>query len=218
MRYVSLAPLVALVLAGCGSVAGQPAAVTSHSASALQVRAGWTRFNDSNLSLTFDYPSKWGTLTVAPEDKLCFTSGEGRRFGFSSLATVGATMRSKDYVWSSACARGGSYLDSPAGYDGVANLRGQAWDPTTQSGRWTVLRADDRFIDALCNSVAKFVGLEAFVKLGGQKFDVVHFYQQLRSPRATGAGVDVTGCERGADLFAPISADFTDVVKSARNS
>jgi hypothetical protein len=72
-------------------------------------------------------------------------------------------MRSKDYVWSSACARGGSYIDSPAGYDGVANLRAQAWDPTMLSGRWTVMPAADRFIDALCNSVAKFVVLEVFV-------------------------------------------------------
>ena len=214
MRYVWLPPLLMLVLAGCGAAATTSTSPSTSSA----VRSGWTRFNDSNLGFTFDYPSRWGTLTVTPEDKQCFTSGEGRRFGFSGLATVGATMRSKDYVWSSACARGGSYIDSPAGYDGVANLRTQAWDPTMQSGRWSVLRAADRFIDALCNSVAKFVGLEAFVKLGGQKFDVVHFYQQLRSPTATGAGVDVTGCERGADLFAPISADFTDVVKSARNS
>jgi len=125
-------------------------------------------------------------------------------------------MRSKDYVWSSACSRGGSYIDSPATYDGVANLRQQAWDPTMQSGRWTVMRAGDRFIDGLCNSTAKFVGLDAFVKLGGQKFAVIHLYQQLRSPITNVAGVDTTGCERGADLFAPISADLTDVVKSVR--
>ncbi|HEV2034952.1 MAG TPA: hypothetical protein VGU71_12255, partial [Candidatus Dormibacteraeota bacterium] len=48
MKYASLAPLLVLLLAGCGS---QPAQVTS---------SGWTRFNDSNLGLTFDYPSRWG--------------------------------------------------------------------------------------------------------------------------------------------------------------
>lgn len=193
-------------------MATQPAPVTSNSA----VRAGWTRVNDSNLGLSFDYPSQWGTVTITAEDTQCFTTGEGRRFQFSSLATAGATVRSKDYVWSSACARGGSYYDSPAQYDAVANLRDQVWDPNMKSGRWTVLRADDRFVDAMCNAIANFAGLEAFVKLGGQKFDVIHFYQQLRSPRANGAGVDVTGCERGTDLFAPISADFTDMAKSVR--
>ena len=127
-------------------------------------------------------------------------------------------MRSKDYVWSPACSRDGSYFDSPATYDGVVNLRDQTWDPTMQSGRWTTVRAADRFIGALCNSIAKFVGLEAFVKLGGQKFDVIHFYQQLRSPTANGASVDVTGCERGADLFKPISADFADMARSVRGA
>jgi hypothetical protein len=70
------------------------------------------------------------------------------------------------------------------------------------------------FIDALRSAIANFVGVESFVRLAGQEFDVIHFYQQLRSPKANGAGVDAAGCERGADLFAPISSDFTHMVKS----
>jgi len=195
----------------------QPAAVSSPSASpSSTLRSGWTRFDDASLGLSFDYPTQWGTVSVTPEIKRCFANGEGHIFQFSNLATVGATMRSNDYVWSLACGRGGIYSDSPARYGDMANMSDKAWDPIAMSGRWITKRASDRLIEASCNVLLNIVGMGGWVRLGAQKYDVIHFYQQLRPPRANGGGVDVTGCDRGAELFTPISADFTDVVNSVR--
>jgi len=197
----------------------QPAAVSSPSAPpSSATRSGWSRFSDANLGLTFDYPTQWGTVSVTPEIKRCFATGEGHVFQFSNLETAGATMRSNDYVWSSACGRGGTYSDSPARYDDVATLSDQAWDPIAMSGNWITRRASDRLIDASCSAFLNIVGMNGWVRLGAQKYDVIHFYQQLRPPRANGGGVDVTGCDRGAELFTPISADFTDVVDSVRKN
>jgi hypothetical protein len=155
--------------------------------------------------LSFDYPTHWGTVSVTPEIKRCFAIGEGHTFQFSNLATAGATMRSNDYLWSSACGRGGTYSDSPPRYSDLTDLTDQAWDPIAMSGRWITKRASDRLIDASCSAFLNIVGMDGWVKLGGQKYDVIHFYQQLRPPRANGGGVDVTAARSCSHPFRPIS-------------
>ncbi len=167
-------------------------------------------FSDGSLELSFDYPKEWGTVSVTTEEQQCFAKGEGHRLRFADQPEIGATVRSSDYRWSQACARGGAYWDSPALFIEMAAFTDRAWDPVAFEGRWVIERSPTRLIAADCSSFVNFAGLDGWAKPGGLRFDVVHIYQRIRD------GSHLDGCERGLDFFAAVTPDFTAVVRSVK--